>query len=133
MQLWSLTGLGLLCQPTGHTPSCPTSVVRNMRSFIGALLCLAAGFALPLAAVVGWGLWLERRDEFDKIVSLTASYLAQLGLPSTIGIEIFGPVIVVLTLILIWLIAGSKVERAKWMGIGASLFAIIVIGLMIAN
>ena len=104
-----------------------------MRSFIGALLCLASGFALPLAAVVGWGLWLERREEFENIINQTAGYLAQFGIPSSIGIEIVGPIVVVLSLVLIWLIAGSKVERAKWMGIGASLFAVIVIGLMIAN
>ncbi len=104
-----------------------------MRSFIGALLCLASGFALPLAGVVGWGLWLERRDDFDTLVNLAASRLHELGLPPTIGIEFVVPGIVVLSLILIWLIAGSKVERAKWMGIGASLFAVVIVGLMMAN
>jgi len=104
-----------------------------MRRLIGAILCLAFGFALPLAAVVGWGLWMERRQEFDGITKMAADYLVELGLPATIGIEIVGPAIVVLTLILIWLIAGSKVERAKWMGIGSTLFATAVIALMIAN
>ena len=104
-----------------------------MRSFIGAILCLASGFALPFVGVVGWGLWMERRDQFDNIISAAASELQKLGVPPTIGIEVVGPAVVVLTLILVWLIAGSKVERAKWMGIGASLFAVAVVGLMMAN
>ena len=104
-----------------------------MRSFVGAVLCLAMGFALPLAAVVGWGLWAEQREEFERLMNAAASYLTSIGLPPVIGVEVIGPTIVVLSLILIWLIAGSKVERAKWMGIGSSLFAVAVIGLMIVN
>ena len=104
-----------------------------MRSFIGAVLCLATGFALPLAAVVGWGLWAEQREEFERLMNAAANYLTGIGLPPAIGVEIIGPVVIVLSFILIWLIAGSRVERAKWMGIGSSLFAVVVIGLMMAN
>ena len=104
-----------------------------MRSFIGAMLCLASGFALPFVGVVGWGLWMERRDQFDRIINGAAAELQKLGVPPTIGIEIIGPVVVGLVLILVWLIAGSKVERAKWMSIGASLFAVAVVGLMMAS
>lgn len=104
-----------------------------MRSFIGAVLCLASGFAFPLAAVVGWGLWMERRDELDRMINAATNYLGELGLPPSIGIEVVGPIAIVLLLVLIWLIAGSKVERAKWMGIGSSLFAVAVVALMMAN
>lgn len=102
-----------------------------MRRFIGTLLCLAYGFALPLFAVVAWTLWHEQRQEFDRVEALIRRLALDAGLPPNVEPAVLVPAAALVALIVIWILAGRRTRRATWIIVGLNAFAVAFVALVL--